>query len=223
MNDSLIVQKLIVLKQFQDSTNVHLSNIEQVLNSNKSESILLKLLPFLGVLVGGLITWFVQRSVKNFEFKLLVEKEIRDVSCRVLTSLTIMQFHLKELAFLEVDSKYQYYLSHSADSEEGKKRALEEHYNDYTYISNVKEKLSSCVADVNSTVSSYYKLSKKNMPDDVSNLLLKFTKHILSLQRAEEFDFNTEVTSDDLKRLIDELSAEYTLHIDDMLDKVKAL
>lgn len=222
MPDSLLISKISEIKGLQDSTLNKLNHINEVVNNLKNESLFLKLLPLIGVIIGGLITWWIQKSLKNKELKLATFRELNNASNKIITSLINLQFHLKELAYLEVDSKYQYYLSQTTTGDESK-RALEEHYNDYKYISDYKNKVSTCVGDAFSNFSTYFQLKKLAMPISTSNSLLEFTNHILTLQREKEFSLTPEVTSKNLYDKIELLTNEYTRNINKILNLATAL
>jgi hypothetical protein len=223
MKDSIIILKLEQLKQIQDSNFVHLNKVEQLVLGIKNESLFLKLLPLIGVIIGGLITWWIQKSLKDKELKLTLLRELKETSNKILTAVTSLQFHLKELAYLEVDSKYQYYLSQTEETADGKKRAMDEHYNDYKYISDVKTKISSCVADINSNFVAYHKLTNKPMEQSLTNELLAFTEHILALKRELEFNIAKEVTTESLNLKIENLSKDYTKDIKKIMNYAQKL
>lgn len=223
MNDSLIIQKLAELQTAQDTSIVHLAKIEQLINGIKSESIFLKLLPLIGVIIGGLITWFIQRSLKNKELNLQLLRDTKDTTNKILFALTSIHFHLRELAYLEVDSKYQYYGSQTEKIEDVRKRAYDEHYNDYKYISDVKAKISTCVAEINSNFTTYYKLKNLAVEQTLLDELDVFTNHILNLPREEEFDLTKEVTNDMLKLKISNLTSIYLQNIDNLIKRAKLL
>ncbi len=222
MRDSLLIQKISEVRILQDSTFNQLEHIDKIVSGLKNETLFLKLLPLIGVIIGGFITWWIQKSIKDKELNLITFREIKDATTKIITSLTSLQFHLKELAYLEVDSKYQFQLSQTTTGDE-QKRALEEHYNDYKYIADVKNKISSCVAEVSSNFSSYYKLKKIDTPSDTSSKLTTFINHILTLEREQEFPLTPEVTSEVLKNKIDTLTSEYTKNIKGIIDLANAL
>ena len=223
MPDTLLLQKISELKGLQDSAIIHLNKIDHIVSGLKSESIFYKLLPLIGVLLGGLITWWIQKDLKEKEFQLTIFREIKEISNKILNSLTNLQFQLKELAYLEVDSKYQFYIYNTSPNEKEKQRAYEEHYSDYKYITDVKNKVSMFVAEVNSNFSAHYKLSKIPFPDSLQTRLSEFTKHIFYLKREKEFASDEEVTTEMLQNKINNLCTDYVQHIDGLLDIVKDL
>ena len=187
MSDSLLLQKLSEVKLLQDTLSSQVSHIDSIVSSIKGESWFYKLLPLIGVLLGGFITWWTQKQLKERELRLTIFKELKDTSNKILSSLTNLQFQLKELAYLEVDSKHQFHIYCTSEEESERERAYEEHYNDYKYIADVKNKISLFVADITSNFAAYYKLSNTAIPNSVQNLLSTFTTHILNLPREKPF------------------------------------
>ena len=150
MADSLLLQKIAELKMLQDSTANQIAHINNAVINLKSEGWFYKSLPLIGVVVGGLITWLIQKSLKDKELRLTNFRELKDTSNRILTSLIGLQFQLKELTYLEVDTNFQYYIYSTSEDIE-RKRAYEEIYNNYKYKADVKSKIGPYVAEVNSS------------------------------------------------------------------------
>lgn len=83
MADSLLLQKIVELKILQDSTANQIAHINNVVAGLKSEGWFYKSLPLIGVLVGGLITWLIQKSLKDKELRLTNFRELKDTSNRI--------------------------------------------------------------------------------------------------------------------------------------------
>lgn len=133
-----------------------------------------------------------------------------------------MQFQLKELAYLEVDTNFQYYIYSTSEDIE-RKRAYEEIYNNYKYKADVKSKIGPYVAEVNSSFIAYYKLSNKNLPDTLNTSLDDFTNHILNLPGDPELEDGIEFTTSIFDDKLTALTAEYTTNISELLAAARAL
>jgi len=138
--DSLFLKKLAEIGYLQDTLIKHSQQLQTSIDKINSESLFIKYLPFIGVIIGGLITYFGQYFLKNKDLKMALVKETRDTVSKMFIGLTSLNFSLRELAYLEVDSKYQYQLS-CKETGDNQKRALEEHYNDYKYIAECRGKI----------------------------------------------------------------------------------
>ena len=213
--DSLILNKFIEIHNLQDTLISHSNLLQKSIDSIKNENFFIKFLPFIGVIIGGLIAYFGQYILKNKDSKIALIKERREMISKMFTGLTSLNFSLRELAYLEVDSKYQYQLS-CTESDENKKRALEEHYNDYKFIAEYKNKIAGSISDVNTGFLTYYKCKNEPMPSSTIFKLNEFTSHILHLQRHPEYPENIEITTEILDTDIRNLRTEYTKNIADI-------
>ena len=207
--DSLLIQKIAELHSLQDTLIKHSSQLQTSVDSIKSESLLIKSLPFIGVIIGGLITYFGQYYLKNKDLSIALVKETRDTISKMFTGLTSLNFSLRELAYLEVDSKYQYQIS-CTETGNNQKRALEEHYNDYKYIADCRSKIAFSISDINSGFLNYYKCKNEKIPATTISKLNEFTSHILNLQRHPEYPEDLEITTQILNDDILNLRNEYT-------------
>jgi hypothetical protein len=222
MSDSILINKIEKFIQLSDSTSIDVNIIEEGVNSLKDESIWLKSLPLIGVVIGGLITYLAQKHIKDKELALIKIREKKESINKCMLALFNLRFYLKELAYLEFDSKYQYYLS-LTETEESAKKALDEHYNDYKYITEYKNKIANCIAEINSNLFSHYKTVGKEMPDETKNMLNNFSNHNLNLRRYEELELDIEINTEFMRTQINSLANEYSLYIDDMINLVKAM
>ena len=152
--DTLLVKKLAEIRSLQDFVVRHTNEINDAISKFENENLFLKFLPFLGVIVGGALTYYGQKVLKEKEYKIATSRAISDSINQVFINITLLGFLLKELAYLEVDSKYQYYLS-CTETGENQKKALDEHYNDYKYISDIKSKISNSLGSIISGCTSY--------------------------------------------------------------------
>jgi hypothetical protein len=222
MEDSLLLQKILELKILQDSTSIRINHLSELITGIKSESWFYKSLPLIGVLVGGLITWFIQNSLKKKELSLANFRELKDTSKGILTSLIGLQFQLKELAYLEVDTNLEDYIYKTCGELE-KKRAYEELYNNYKYKAEIKSKVSSCVAEINSGFIAYYKLLKQAVPESMNTMLNNFTEHILKLPKDPPWDNKINDTTEYFSLREQGLATEYTKNIKELVDLTKSL
>jgi hypothetical protein len=204
--DSLLLKKLTEIYSFQDTLMLHTQKLQESVTELKTESLLLKTLPFIGVIVGGIITYVGQSVLKNREIKLSTSNGITDAINKIFSNLSILTFSLKELAYLETDSKYQYYLS-CTESGEKQKKALDEHYNDYKYIAEIKTKIAFAISEIDSSFTSYYRLKKIKIPDNTVTILNTFSNHLLNLKRHPGYDIPTdEEIRKGLKNVTDEVT-----------------
>jgi hypothetical protein len=222
MADSLLIRKILELRNLQDSNANHMYEIQKSIDSIAHESWFFKMLPLLGVIVGGAITWLAQNSLKKSELKNNNQKELKVNSNKILTSLISLQFQLKELAYLEVDTNYQLYLYYTSENTE-KLRAYEEMYNNYKFKADVKNKISLYVSDIYSGFTTYYRLSNIEIPNDLSTLLEEFTNHIMNLPPDPEWQEGQEFSSETFTERQTILVAEYFNHISRLLGFSKLL
>jgi hypothetical protein len=205
--DSLIVKKLIDIISTQDSLMLHTKKLEEVVNASKP-SLLLQLLPFIGVIVGGVIAYTGQNILKNKELKLTRLTTINSAVNKIFSNLTCLTFYLKELAYLEVDSKYQFYLS-LTEQGKFKDRALEEHYDDYKYAAELKSKTAIAVSEIDSSFASYYRLKNQSVPANTATILNTFGNHLINLKKHYGFDEETVVETEQVHRDVENLFSEY--------------
>lgn len=216
MDSTLITKELLNIKQYQDSISIKLSSINHNLVKLKEVDLIDKYLPVIYLLVGGVLTYLFQVQLKKIEKRINDEQKIKTSIFNLKYYLQLVKFHLKEIAYLEVDSKYQYYLYQKTKGE-AQKRALEEHYGDYKYISENRYKLNTSVSNINAELSGIYKLLKKPMPHDCYQRLLQFTNHMLTLKKQK--DYNIKETVDEVKFFASEstLLADYNQHINELM------
>ena len=213
--DSLLLNKITEIHYLQDTLLKHSHELQTSIDNIKSENLFIKFLPFIGVIIGGLITYLGQYYLKNKDLKIALVKESRDTISKMFIGLTSLNFSLRELAYLEVDSKYQFQLS-CKEAGEDQKRALEEHYNDYKYIAECRAKIASSISEINSGFLTYYKCKNENIPASTLSKLNEFTSHILNLQRQTEYAEDSEITTPILNKDISDLRTEYTKNIADL-------
>jgi len=215
--DSLLLKKLVEIHSLQDTLIFHTNNLQSEFNSFKSETIWLKLLPFFGVIIGGLIAYFGQYFLKNREIKVSIDGEKREVVGKIFNCLTRLDFYLRELAYLEVDSKYQYYLS-CTETGNNQKKALEEHYNDYKYLAKYRIKIAAALSAIQNGFLTYYKLNKTIIPIAHSIKLTELKNTILNLKRPREYNESlNEIKAETLENDIVNLKNDYTKNLEDIL------
>jgi hypothetical protein len=188
--DTLLIKKLVEIRSLQDSLVLHSKEINYAISKLESENLLLKFLPFLGVIVGGALTYYGQKVLKEKEYKIATSRAISDSINQVFINVTQLNFLLKELAYLEVDSKFQHYLA-CTETGENSKKALDEHYTDYKYISETKSKISNSLGSIISGFSSYYKLQNMALPPNTTTILNTFSNHLLNLPRQTDYPIPT--------------------------------
>jgi len=202
MNDTLIIKSL--------------NEIHNLITNNQNESFYLKLLPSLGVITGVLLTMLGQYLIKNHELKLSLIKEARDAKHKILLNLICLQSYLGELAYLEIDSKYQYFLSETESLVESRKKALDEHYNDYKYISECKSKITNCIAEINASIFCYHECKKIKISDEDYDTLKTSIESIFNLRRPDHYDTIYKVNQDDLDNDIQILKSNYLQSLNDI-------
>lgn len=216
MDSTLIIKELIGIKQYQDSINIKLSSINNAIVKLKEVDLLDKYLPVVYLLIGGILTYLFQVQLKKIDKRTNDEEKIKASIFNLKYCLQLVKFHLREIAYLEVDSKFQYYLFQKLNGD-AQKKALEEHYGDYRYISENRDKLNTAVSNINAELSAIFKLLKMPMPHDCYQRLLQFTNHILTLKKQEDFDINETVDDARFKASESALLAEYSQHIDELM------
>ena len=172
------------------------------------------------MIIGGLLTYLGQSFLKNREIKITNENNKREAVNKIFTNLTGLNFCLRELAYLEVDSKFQFQIS-CKETGDNKKRALEEHYNDYKYIAENRSKISIALSEIQTGFMSYYKISKLSIPESHSLILLELNNHILNLKRHTEYPESLDLTTEMVEIDILTLKKEYTKNITSIENIVK--
>lgn len=97
--DSLYSKKLSDIYSLLDSLLVQTNDLQVAVDAIKSESLFLKFLPFIGVIVGGLITYFGQYLLKTREVKLVISKSINDTINKMYVNINLITFYLKDIVF----------------------------------------------------------------------------------------------------------------------------
>ena len=212
--DSLFIKKLDHLTTIQDTILVHTNKIEALINNATGENWIIKGLPFLGVVVGGIITYYAQNVLKKKDIQIAKNNQRSESICDLIAKVSMLPYFFKELAYLEVDSKYQYYI-YLSYTEESKKKALKEHYNDYNYIAENKTKIIELVGAINANINKIFRLKNNAVPDNITIVLATFNNHILNLKRHDGFDADfynpetNELTTEIINEEIDKLFLEY--------------
>ena len=214
--DSLLVSKLNQIRAVQDSLLITTHNLQVATHDATSLRLWQMFLPFIGVIVGGAITYWGQSHLKGRDTADLREKERREARNTVIAYLNRLYYYLGELAYLEIDSKLQYQLSISLTGEY-RKRALEEHYNDYEYISSNRTKVTEAMAAVQTGFMTCYELRNTAIPDDVSGKLKDLNEHLLNLRTPDDYDRKRDLTTEELKRDVANLRSEYTRNLPEVL------
>lgn len=209
--DSTLVHHLSEAITNQDTLLNITKQLKTDIQSLKQENIFLKILPFLGVILGAVITYFGQHILKKKDLKFATNKYISESISNLFTQIGTVSFNLKELAYLEVDSKYQYYLS-CIEEGEGKKRALEEHYNDYKYIADVKTKIINAISEIDASINCYYKLKDEMIPPNTITTLNIFSNHILTIKRFDGFEIPTQEEYNNNEKIVSTEMIENSIH-----------
>ena len=220
--DSLLIKKLFAIQSVQDTLLNHTVKLQQVIETIKSESIWLKLLPFFGVILGAVMAYCGQFFLKRQDINVINRKEKREAVNKIFKNLTLLEFYLRELAYLEVDSKYQYQIYCKEDGD-GKKRALEEHYNDYKYIADNRAKIAAALSELQTSFATYYQIEKELVSDDCTKLLDQLSTHIIGLKRHSDYDEKLDLTTEMLEQDISTLKDEYSRNIKSVTDFAKTL
>jgi hypothetical protein len=141
-------------------------------------------LPLITLLLGAILGF-----VSQFLFRWIEERKQRKRDA-VLTknglirSINMMHFLLRELAYLKVDTNLQNYYAEHDTTEEGRKRALEESYNNYREIATRDEKLIGTYSDLYSDMIRFHELMHTDMPEETVNALNELRDNIMTLERA---------------------------------------
>jgi hypothetical protein len=222
MDSTVLANHLISIKEIQYTIKTDLDKIDGSVKKLLDAEFIDKLLPVISLIAGAVLTYLVQLWLKNRDNKVKNDEKIDTVIYNLKYHLQMVKFYIKEIAYLEVDSKYQYYLYQKLKGEL-KQRALEEHYGNYKYLSENRSKLSDAVAKINAEFSSYYKISKVQMPLECSQLILQFMTHMRTLRRYHEFDKSKEVDEAKFSLAEKTLTAEYSKHINELISFVDQL
>lgn len=188
--DSIVVQKLFYIGVTQDSILNSLHEIRSLVINFKSESFWIKVLPFIGVIVGGIITYFGQNFLKRKDIFLLQKKEVRDNVNNLLTNIVYLKFLLKEMAYMEVANNYQYYLSNK------KIGNMDGYTHNYKYITESRAKIWQTVSEIYASCNLYYKHKKIPIPPENIFKLNNFVSHFFTLKSPKQYDIDTIVTQE---------------------------
>jgi hypothetical protein len=183
--DSLLLNRLDAFQIVQDSISKHTIDIQGKVDSLSSDHIS-KYMPIIVVIIGALATLWVSYLQKNREYRLVKGKELQATLNKLYADQILLKFYLQELAYLEVDSKFQLICS-EIELGESQKIALTEHYNDYKYISENKIKIASTLADINSGFQFYTKNRRTAMNTTGHEQLITMTEKLLNLPNLEPY------------------------------------
>jgi hypothetical protein len=230
--DSLILQKLTLIHNTEDSVLHHLENLQEVVEKIKPESTFFKLLPFIGVIVGGVLTYVGQYLLKNREVETTNNKSVSETINKLYLSITQIKFFLRQLAHAEVNSRFQVYNHYTNTEEIAKKIALEEHYLGSKLKKEINEKMAFCVSDLIAAFRQYYRLKKVSTPKETLEKLDNFSDHLITLRHHGGFDLPTQQddveehnlkTSDIARKDINKLFIEYNSRTDEIKNLIATL
>lgn len=152
-----------------------------------SSNVLDKLLPMIGVILGVGATLLGQYLIKQREERINRLREINLCRNGINTSLTMLFFYLKDLAYLHSDTKLQLWYSENDSTVEGKKKALEEIYNNYKYQNEKETQIYALFSQLSNYFHNYYVHSRIPVPTELSAQLAQLQKALIALEKCEPF------------------------------------
>ncbi len=213
MNE-LIFRRIDSLYALHQTFSGKFDTLQTSVNDLKPENIWWKVLPpLLGVILGAVISYFGQRYLKKLDISQAIQKERREAISKITAGIFTLNFSLKEWAYLEVDSKYQWNIYENAADPDPKKKALDEHYNDYSYIAQHKKNIAVALSDITGSFHNYYRCLNQAVPAATDTALQELSSHILSLERQTEFSSGKAVDILVVQNATKLMQAEYTKNI----------
>ena len=206
MSDSSVIKKLVEIENSIDS----LQNYVQTVSLQTQQNLFIQAQPFIGVLIGGLLAYLSQYLIKKAEVRQNKESAIRNAIAKIEMNISLIRIHLSEIAYLQIDSRYQYYLSETYKEQYRKERALAEHYEDYKFIANHKITIAQCIGVIQESITTFFKLKRKNIPDEIKYDLEDFIEFVENeIVLREPFDIGDNKVEEKLDILINDLKHEY--------------
>ena len=172
-----------------------------------------KYMQLVGVALGALLTLLTQFTVNYFQNKGVKRKEKSQLKGRIVSNTNLLKFHLSELSYLAIDSVYQYYLWKKNTDPEEKKKALDEHYNDYKYISDYRNKVGDSISAINADFLCYYDLGNEELPQNNWVILQSTTNQLANLHKPEFYKDNVTITDGTVKTDAQNLRVQYLSHL----------
>jgi hypothetical protein len=162
-------------------------------------------LPLIGVIVGAVFALAGQAIFKYVDDKKSNKLLLIQCRNRVAYNICLLDHLLQRIAYLKVDSELQYFYSKFDDRDEERKKALQEHYDDYKYLSEAETRLCSCMAEIISHVYQYYDVRSHEMPFELSKLIRRAQENFIDLPNAEEFADREQTSTTEIDQRINML------------------
>jgi len=210
-SDSITVLKNSIKVFSLDSLDARTKKIEQLVSKIDDKSVWTILFPIIATaVIGFIITWVLKMLDRKSEKK--KEKNIIYINCQYIKNS--LYFLLSQLAYLKCDAQLQYWYSKNDDTEENKKKALDEYYNDYQLMLKLEEKIGQTCSEYLSIINKFEKLH----PEDLGLLLWseQFRLKMLSLEGVVEYteEPSRERTDSDIQ----DLQAKFYIRLEVMAD-----
>jgi hypothetical protein len=206
INDS--VATIQVLNK-QDTLFLESKKVNALIEKLENENTNGKYLQLAAVFLGTLLTLIGQSFFKYFDNNTIMRKEKAALKGRLISNSNLLKFYLSELAYLEIDSIYQFYLCQGNVGTLEKQKALDEHYNDYKYISDYRNKIADSISGINADYICYYDSAKSILPKSDWSIIQIVTLQLANLEKPGSYGDEMSITDSMVKGDVARLCSKY--------------
>ncbi len=170
-------------------------------------------LPLIAALAAVLLIFGGQYLIRRQEENRAVVAEKSAAKAKIINLITMLKFHLQELAGLEVEMAYLYYQYETETRPFEKSALMNEHNNVRGYRSERKGKISQAVADLKSGFVYYFECQQKEIPDEISEALKKMTSLIMNYKTMAPYNSGEDIKTEKVRKDVGDLKRVYLSYL----------